>query len=60
MKPNYHNIIDMCIDEGVKFALNDTEGMPYELDLLERLAQRISNEIWCQLDTYFDFDDTNN
>jgi hypothetical protein len=58
MKPNYHNIIDMCIDEGVKFALNDTEGMPYELDLLERLAQRISNEIWCQLDLYFTFDET--
>ena len=47
-----------CIDEGVVFALNDTEGMPYELDLLERLAQRISNEIWCQLDLYFTFDET--
>ena len=45
-----------CIDEGVKFAINDTEGMPYELDLLERLAQRISTEIWSQLDTYFDFE----
>ena len=58
MKVNYSNIIDMCIDEGVKFALNDTEGMPYELDLLERLAQRISNEIWCQLDLYFTFDES--
>jgi hypothetical protein len=50
-------LLNHCIDEGVKFALNDTEGMPYELDLLERLAQRISNEIWLQLDTYFTFDD---
>ena len=46
-----------CIDEGVVFALNDTEGMPHQLDLFERLAQRISTEIWSQLDTYFDFDD---
>jgi hypothetical protein len=50
-------LLDHCIDEGVKFAVNDTEGMPYELDLLERLAQRISTEIWVQLDTYFTFDD---
>ena len=60
MKPNYYNIIDMCIDEGVKFALNDTEGMPHQLDLLERLAQRISTEIWCQLDMYFTFTDNDN
>jgi len=46
-----------CIEQGVEFALNDTEGMPHQLDLLERLAQRISTEIWLQLDTYFTFDD---
>ena len=51
-------LLDHCIDEGVKFAVNDTEGMPYELDLPERLAQRISNEIWSQLETYFTFDET--
>ena len=51
-------LLDHCIDEGVKFAVNDTEGMPYELDLLERLAQRISTEIWSQLDLYFTFDET--
>jgi len=50
----------MCIDEGVKFALNDTEGMPHQLDLLDRLAQRISTEIWCQLDMYFTITDNNN
>jgi hypothetical protein len=50
-------LLDHCIDKGVKFAVNDTEGMPYELDLLERLAQRISTEIWCQLDTYFTFEE---
>ena len=58
MTPNYHNIIDMCIDEGVKFALNDTEGMPHQLDLIERLAERINTEIWCQLDHYFSFNET--
>ena len=59
MKVNYHNILDMCIDEGVKFALNDTEGMPHQLDLHERLAQRISTEIWVLIDTYFTFEDNN-
>ena len=57
MELKVQSLLDHCIKQGIEFALNDTEGMPHQLDLLERLAQRISTEIWVQLDTYFDFDD---
>ena len=53
MKPNYFNIIDMCIDEGVKFALNNDASV--DEFLAERLAEKINTEIWCQLDMYFTF-----
>jgi acyl-CoA synthetase (NDP forming) len=57
MKVNYPNIIDQCIDEGVKHALNNTDGLPDSVQLRDRLADVISKEIWIQLDYYFKFED---
>ena len=54
MKPNYYHIIDRCIDEGVQASLNESSLTD---DEVERLAERISTEIWLQLDMYFTFDD---
>ena len=54
MKANYYHIIDQCIDEGVKHALNQTSLADNVVDLL---ADSISKEIWVQLDYYFTFDD---
>jgi hypothetical protein len=57
MKVNYARLIEQCIDEGVKHALNNTDGLPDRVDLRERLADTISREIWVQLDYYFNFED---
>ena len=56
MKVNMFALIDQCIDEGVKHALNNTDGLPDRVDLHERLADTISREIWVQLDFYFTFE----
>lgn len=60
MQVNLFNLIDQCIDEGVKNALNNTDGLPDRSDLIDRLADNISKEIWLQLDYYFTFDTPNN
>ena len=57
MKVNMFALIDQCIDEGVKYALNNTDGLPDRVDLHERLAETISREIWVQLDYYFTFEE---
>ena len=57
MKVNMATLIDQCIDEGVKHALNNTDGLPDRVDLHERLAETISREIWVQLDYYFTFEE---
>ena len=57
MKPNYFNIIDRCIDEGVAFALANHDHL--DSRDVEALAERINTEIWCQLDMYFNFDEPN-
>ena len=57
MKVNMFALIDQCIDEGVKHALNNTDGLPDRVDLHERLAETISREIWVQLDYYFTFEE---
>ena len=57
MKVNLFNLIDQCIDEGVKHALNNTDGLPDRVELHDRLADNISKEIWIQLDYYFTFEE---
>ena len=56
MKVNMFVLIDQCIDEGVKHALNNTDGLSDSVQLRERLADVISKEIWIQLDFYFNFE----
>jgi hypothetical protein len=54
MKPNYYHIINRCLDEGIQAAISDHEHL--DSRDVEALTERISNEIWCQLDMYFNFD----
>jgi len=57
MKPNYYHIIDRCIDEGIQSALNNSDDIPDRQDVIDRLTEKISIEIWCQLDMYFNFEE---
>jgi hypothetical protein len=51
MKVNTVRLLEHCIDEGIKDAL--------DMDDYERLADKLSNFIWLQLDYYFNFEDNN-
>jgi hypothetical protein len=53
MKLNTSRLLEQCIDEGIKHALNNSDVPP---DRTEPLADVISREIWIQLDYYFDFE----
>jgi hypothetical protein len=53
MKLNTSRLLEQCIDEGIKHALNNTD---LSEDRTESLADVISREIWIQLDYYFDFE----
>ena len=57
MKVNLFNLIDQCIDEGVKHALNNADELPDSVEFIDRLADNISKEIWIQLDYYFNFEE---
>lgn len=49
MKVHTHLLLEHCIDEGIKDAL--------PMEDYERLADKLSQYIWLQLDYYFDFED---
>ena len=49
MKLNIQRLLELCIDEGIKDAL--------EMEDYERLADKLSNFIWIQLDYYFNFEE---
>ena len=53
MKLNTSRLLEQCIDEGIKHALNNSDVSP---DRAKPLADVISREIWIQLDYYFDFE----
>ena len=53
MKLNTQRIVEMCIDDGIKDALNACKDIGAND---EQLAEQISNFIWLQLDYYFDFE----
>ena len=48
MKLHTQRLLEHCIDEGIKDALIEED--------YERLADKLSNYIWLQLDYYFDFE----
>ena len=53
MKLNKQRIVEMCIDDGIKDALQTRkEGMNDET-----LIEHISSYIWLGLDYYFDFEE---
>lgn len=50
MKLNVQRVIELCVEEGINDALmNHREE--------DRLAEKISEYIWNNLDYYFDFED---
>ena len=53
MKLNTQRIVEMCIDDGIRDALNGRKDIGAND---EQLAEQISNFIWLQLDYYFDFE----
>lgn len=54
MKLNTQRLLEHCIDEGIKDALNARKDIGAND---EQLAEQISNFIWFQLDYYFDFEE---
>jgi hypothetical protein len=53
MKLNIQRLLETCIEDGIKDALNTRkEGMNDEA-----LLERISDHIWIGLDYYFDFEE---
>jgi hypothetical protein len=50
MKVNTQRIIETCIDDGIKDAINSCREE-------DDLASKLSEYIWLQLDYYFDFED---
>jgi hypothetical protein len=54
MKLNTQRVLEMCIDDGIKDALNTCKDRCTTDD---QLIEQISNFIWLQLDYYFTFED---
>lgn len=52
MKPNIQFILDKCISEGIRNAINGAKQ--HEVDLN---ADIIENFIWLEIDSYFTFTD---
>jgi len=52
MKLNTQRLLETCIDEGIRDAIQTREDRDDD-----RLAEYISEMIWLQLDYYFDFED---
>ena len=51
MKLNIQRLLESCIDDGIKDAMQTRKDMGDD-----RLAEHISEMIWIQLDYYFDFE----
>ena len=48
MKLNTQRLLEHCIDEGLKDALDK--------DYYDKIADKISDAIWLSIDYYFDFE----
>ena len=59
MKPKFRNVLEMALEEGVRFGWNrahkHVEGTPH----IDAAADAIVTEIFNSLDTWFDFEDDN-
>lgn len=53
MKLNIQRILETCIDDGIKDAMQTRKEMGDD-----RLAEYISEMIWIQLDYYFNFEES--
>jgi hypothetical protein len=51
MKLNIQRLLETCIEDGIKGAMQTRKGKGDDL-----LAEYISEMIWIQLDYYFDFE----
>ena len=50
MKLNIQRLLETCIDDGIRDAINSCRTE-------DNLAATLSEYIWIQLDYYFDFED---
>jgi hypothetical protein len=51
MKLNIQRLLETCIDEGIRDAINSCKGED------DDLAAALSEYIWLQIDYYFTFED---
>jgi hypothetical protein len=50
MKVNIQRLLETCIDDGIRDAINSCREE-------DHLPSKLSEYIWVQLDYYFDFED---
>ena len=60
MKPNIYHILDLCIEEGIKRALNSTESVELSERAKNEVTYKLHTSIWEQVDLYFTFTDNDN
>ncbi len=54
MKPNTQAILEDCIERGIMGALLNKDDEWSD----DHLGDDIQRRIWCEIDLYFDFDET--
>ena len=56
MKPKFRNVLEMALEEGVRFGWNRAHKHNLEPDV-DAAADAIVSEIMNSLDTWFDFEE---
>lgn len=56
MKPNFHKVLEMALEEGVRFGYNRAHKH-VENPHIDAVADCIVNDIMNSLNEWFDFDD---